>query len=37
MCETNVDIYLKRNNNGYCKSNKYTVNVHLVVVNFENH
>ena len=25
-----VDIDLKRNNNGYCKSNKYTVNIHLI-------
>ena len=31
------DIYLKWNNNRNCKSNKYTVNIHLMVGNFENH
>ena len=28
------DIYLKWNNNRNCKSNKYTVNTHLMVGNF---
>ena len=36
MCETSFDIYLKRNNNINCKSNRHTVNIHLMEVNFEN-